>query len=120
MINENHTNTLYNYAVMLDTHVKRKEEAELYYRRAIAVETRHAFALYNLAVLLEERYTNITLKNKLDDNNNINTTNITNNDDDDSLIVNKVINDKKEILNLYERAVVADPKDSTTLADYGR
>lgn len=50
-----HSNTLYNYAVMLDTHLKRKEEAEGLYRRAIDIESRHAYALYNLAVLLEEK-----------------------------------------------------------------
>ena len=48
-------NTLYNYGVMLDTHCKRKSEAESLYRRAIEGEPNHSFALYNLAVLLEEK-----------------------------------------------------------------
>lgn len=52
-----HVNALYNYGVMLDTHCKRKTEAEALYRRAIAGEPKHPFALYNLAVLLEERLT---------------------------------------------------------------
>jgi tetratricopeptide (TPR) repeat protein len=50
-----HVNTLYNYGVMLDMHCKRKDEAESLYRRAIDEEPSHPFALYNLAVLLEER-----------------------------------------------------------------
>ena len=33
-----HANTLYNFAVMLDTHCSRKVEAEELYRQAIAVE----------------------------------------------------------------------------------
>ena len=33
-----HSNTLYNFAVMLDTHCSRKDEAEELYRQAIAVE----------------------------------------------------------------------------------
>jgi tetratricopeptide (TPR) repeat protein len=50
-----HVNTLYNYGVMLDMHCKRKDDAESLYRRAIDEEPSHPFALYNLAVLLEER-----------------------------------------------------------------
>lgn len=50
-----HVNTLYNFGVMLDTHCKRKDDAESLYRRAIHEEPNHPFALYNLAVLLEER-----------------------------------------------------------------
>ena len=48
-------NTLYNLAVMLDTHCERKIEAEALYRRTLQEEPAHTFALYNLAVLLEER-----------------------------------------------------------------
>jgi tetratricopeptide (TPR) repeat protein len=51
----NHTNTLYNYAVLLDTHLKRKDEAEGYYRKTLDLEPKHAYALYNLAVLIEEK-----------------------------------------------------------------
>ena len=40
---------------MLDTHCERKIEAEALYRRALVKEPKHPFALYNLAVLLEER-----------------------------------------------------------------
>eukprot|EP01041_Mallomonas_annulata_P002366 gene2366-4588_t len=49
-----HANTLYNYAVMLDTHCQRKPEAEGLYLRCLETDPRHPFALYNLAVLLEE------------------------------------------------------------------
>ena len=44
-----HANTLYNYAVMLDSKFydrNRRAEAESFYRRAVGVEPRHAFALY--------------------------------------------------------------------------
>lgn len=50
-----HTNTLYNFAVMLDTHCSRKEEAELLYRRCLELDPKHPYALYNLAVLCEEK-----------------------------------------------------------------
>lgn len=40
---------------MFDTHCKRKREAEELYRIALHEEPDHIFALYNLAVLLEER-----------------------------------------------------------------
>jgi hypothetical protein len=50
-----HVNTLYNIAVMFDTHCDRKAEAETMYRRALLEDPVHTFALYNLAVLLEER-----------------------------------------------------------------
>ena len=40
---------------MLDTHCKREGDAESLYRRVIHEEPNHPFALYNLAVLLEER-----------------------------------------------------------------
>jgi hypothetical protein len=36
-VHPKHANTLYNYAVMLDTHLKRKKEAEGLYRRALEV-----------------------------------------------------------------------------------
>lgn len=89
---------------MLDTHLRRKPEAESFYRRALEIEPRHAYALYNLAVLLEERYS-FKLRSAPDNNKN---------DDESDL------NDRKEILSLYQRAVEADPRDSSTLADYGR
>jgi len=102
-----HANTLYNYAVMLDSKFfdrKRRAEAETYvrlpcvcvyiymlqhsntnlqypqhppafhptlfiyiyiyryYRRAVDVEPRHAFALYNLAVLLEDQTAQVELE----------------------------------------------------------
>jgi tetratricopeptide (TPR) repeat protein len=51
----NHANTLYNYAVLLDTHLRRKFDAEAFYRKTLDIEPKHAYALYNLAVLLEEK-----------------------------------------------------------------
>jgi hypothetical protein len=39
---------------MLDSHCNRKNEAEILYRRCLEIEPRHSFALYNIAVLLEE------------------------------------------------------------------
>lgn len=103
-----HANTLYNYAVLLDTHLQRKNEAELLYRRAIEIEPRHAYALYNLAVLLEEKFAN------------------------DGIFLPQVSNaagtmspdavrqKKQEAGLFYQRAAEADPRDATTLADYGR
>ena len=54
-VDPTHVNTLYNIAVMFDTHCDRKTEAETMYRRALLEDPVHTFALYNLAVLLEER-----------------------------------------------------------------
>ena len=88
-----HTNTLYNYAVLLDTHLKRRAEAEQFYRRALELEGKHAFALYNLAVLLEELATQQPQQSE---------------------------EQKREIAALYKKAVEADPRDPATLADYGR
>jgi tetratricopeptide (TPR) repeat protein len=90
---------------MLDTHLKKKQEAELLYRRAILIEPNHGYALYNLAVLLEERYSSALEEAEL------------------ALRSSAFIADespKLEILSLYQRASEADPKDDTTLADYGR
>ena len=90
-ISPKHSNTLYNYAVMLDTHCSRKPEAEILYRTALEVDPRHSYALYNLAVLLEE----IALER----------------DGERS---------KAEIANLYRSASEADPRDPAAAADYGR
>jgi hypothetical protein len=90
---------------MLDTHLKRKPEAEQLYRRALECEPRHAYALYNLAVLLEELYFNA---NKVPQNEGA------------EIIDHMKEVHKEEVLSYYKRAVDADPKDSATLADYGR
>lgn len=104
-----HANTLYNYAVLLDTHLQRKNEAESLYRRAIDIEPRHAYALYNLAVLLEEKYANEGVflpPNSSNSNHNL---------------TPEVIRQRKQEAGLfYQRAAEADPRDATTLADYGR
>jgi len=104
-----HANSLYNYAVMLDTHCKRKAEAEALYRRCIEEEPRHSFALYNLAVLLEEKYTQWEQEVRNEHQNAL--TQSLNND-----IEMKI----KEVSQFYQRAVDADSKDSTTMADCGR
>ena len=116
-----HANSLYNYAVMLDTHLKRKEEAEGLYRRALAVEPRHAYALYNLAVLLEERYST-QLITQAQTSAEIAATmgpNIAAAMEDQELRATDQQR-REEMLALYQRAVEADPRDPTTLADYGR
>ena len=100
-VNPKHSNTLYNYAVLLDTHLKRLPEAESLYRRTLEMEPRHAYALYNLAVLLEDKCFNISDKYP----------NVTD---------EEIETGKQEALQLYKRAVDADPKDATTMADYAR
>lgn len=120
-VHAKHANTLYNYAVMLDTHLKRKPEAEGLYRRALEVEPRHAFALYNLAVLLEERYS-VELIAQAAESAEIASTmgpNIAASMEDPDF-KEKDLKKREEILGLYQRAVEADPRDTTTLADYGR
>lgn len=106
---------------MLDTHLKRKEEAEALYRRALEVEPRHAFALYNLAVLLEERYSG-NLITQAAASAEVAATMGPNiaaaMEDPDFKIKDLVL--RQEILQLYQKAVEADPRDTTTLADYGR
>ena len=133
--NNQHSNTLYNYAVMLDSHCYRKTEAELLYRKTIELEPRHSYALYNLAVLLEDRQHN----NRNKDNNDINnipntstpTTNTNNNKDNKpETTVNESSpspsNDTttssllQEISLFYQRAAENDPDDAVILADYGR
>lgn len=101
-----HTNTLYNYAVLLDTHLKRKEEAEQYYRLTLYIESRHAYALYNIAVLLEEKYFN------------------SHEASDPPMSEEEKIQDKKhkveEVTTFYRRAAESDSKDAATIADFGR
>ncbi len=94
MVSNAHANSLYNYAVMLDTHCDRKLEAEGLYRRALEIEPNHPYALYNLAVLLEDKYKN----NKETQN-------------DDSL---------NEIYRYFKKAFEADPSDPIASADFGR
>jgi tetratricopeptide (TPR) repeat protein len=105
----NHANTLYNYAVMLDSHCGRKEEAEKFYRRCIEVEPRHSFALYNLAVLREE------VLNKL---------RRPAGEAGGSVLVERGDplwdNTAGEVFSFYQRALEADPRDATTMADCGR
>jgi tetratricopeptide (TPR) repeat protein len=95
---------------MLDTHCNRKEEAESLYRRALTEEPRHSYALYNLAVLLEER---------LSHENPIGNTGLTG-EVSRNVLTEMLEERKREIAQLYERAVQADSRDPTTMADYGR
>lgn len=89
---------------MLDTHLQRKPEAEQYYRRALEVEPRHAYALYNLAVLLEEKYAgNDVYKEITDESQRL-----------------AIMDKRQEVCVFYQRAAEADQKDATTLADYAR
>lgn len=109
-----HANTLYNYAVLLDTHLHRKTEAEALYRRAIELEPRHSYALYNLAVLLEEKYANEGIYSPLP-------TTATATAAPTAATTDDTIRQKKQEAGLfYQRAAEADPRDATTLADYGR
>ncbi len=94
-VSPKHANTLYNYGVMLDTHLSRKPEAERLYRRALEEEPRHPFALYNLAVLLEERLSDAA-----------------GGDGAPPLTA--------EVQSFYQRAIDADPRDPHTKADFAR
>jgi hypothetical protein len=81
--------------------MKRKSEAEQFYRSTLTLEPKHAYALYNLGVLLEEKYFN----------------------QKDSNINGTSEMDKKnveEVAFLYRRAAECDARDSNTIADYGR
>ena len=53
-IDPDHANSIYNYAVMLDSGMNSQARAEPLYRRCIEVNPNHSFALYNLAILVEE------------------------------------------------------------------
>jgi tetratricopeptide (TPR) repeat protein len=85
---------------MLDTHCKRKAEAEDMYRRAIVVEPNHAYGLYNLAVLLEEKTSSMKNTGNIDEN--------------------TYQSQMLEVESFYRRAVQVDASDATTMADYGR
>ncbi len=41
--------------MLLDSALHKPAEAEVLYRKVLAIDPRHGYALYNLAVLLEER-----------------------------------------------------------------
>jgi tetratricopeptide (TPR) repeat protein len=129
-VSATHANTLYNYAVLLDSHLKRKDEAEVLYRKCLETQPRHAFALYNLAVLREEIVNNLCHKSSLAKH----AISVLKAKDDSSEETAKeiesqthsVIAEEKEqemltdVSKLYERAVEADSNDFTALADCGR
>lgn len=129
---------------MLDSHLKRKDEAEVLYRRCLETQPRHAFALYNLAVLREEVVNKAIHKSSVskhalqlleakeqtkkdatsnpDQEQNIETETEKEKED----YTASIISDEKEqelltdVSKLYERAVEADSNDFTALADCGR
>lgn len=76
--------------------MKRKTEAEQYYRLTLTLEPKHAYALYNLGVLLEEKYFSQKDMTEVDKKN------------------------VEEVAYLYRRAAECDARDSNTIADYGR
>jgi hypothetical protein len=102
---EKHTNTLYNYAVMLDTHCNRKVEAETLYRKAIQIDANHAYSLYNLAVLLETKELCLKRQRKAMDS---------------KLEILNLKEINQEIYNLYQQAMTADSKDAVIASDCGR
>lgn len=142
-VSATHANTLYNYAVLLDSHLKRKTEAEVLYRKCLETQPRHAFALYNLAVLREEMVNNIIHKSAVSkhallvleaNEKETKEGGASSSPDPNQLEANiekeghvaNVISDEKEqellleVSKLYERAVEADSTDYTALADCGR
>ena len=135
-VSATHANTLYNYAVLLDSHLKRKDEAEVLYRRCLESQPRHAFALYNLAVLREEVVNKAVHKSSVSKHalQVLEATEQTNKDQDQAKQYEKdkeehvatIISEDKEqemlidVSKLYERAVEADSSDFTALADCGR
>jgi tetratricopeptide (TPR) repeat protein len=54
-----HANSIYNYAVLLDSGLGDAARAEAMYRRCLAAAPKHSYALYNLAVLVEEQATEV-------------------------------------------------------------
>ena len=92
---------------MLDTHLDRKPEAESLYRRALEGEPRHPFALYNLAVLLEERYSMTADTTSGDGGKGTSSSS-----EENTLL--------QEVKSLYQRAIDADPRDPHTKADFAR
>lgn len=122
-VTPNHSNTLYNYAVLLDTHLKRREDAEGYYRQTITLEPRHAYALYNIAVLLEEQFVrlqNASPATTTGASNNPNHTSAPSSPSRQSQAEVDLTRRKTEVCDFYRRAAEADPKDANSLADYGR
>lgn len=100
---------------MLDTHCQRKREAEDLYRRALGVEPNHSYALYNLAVLLEDKNTSLTAEFK-----KIQATSQDLAQEEMEKLAREELGRRDEVCELYRRAVEADPRDGTTVADYGR
>jgi tetratricopeptide (TPR) repeat protein len=116
VVDPQHANSLYNYGVMLDTHLKQKDEAEELYRRAIAAAPRHAFACYNLAVLLEERL------ERLDRSQAEQVQRYGKRGDDSDPGSHGFTRQERvrEVVGMYHRACELSPGDATSLSDYGR
>lgn len=123
LMNPNHSNTLYNYSVLLDTCLKNKKKAKLFYNLTLKNDQKHSFALYNYAVLLEEEYFVYNPLSLYDKKNGklLNDEQITMKNIDDSQKNNETkIKKLNKILNYYKQAYENDPKDTMTMADYGR
>ena len=111
---------------MLDTHCQRKEEAEALYRRSLEVEPRHAFALYNLAVLLEEKHVQLEHAEQLANPAlaavaaSVSAASANGPGPAALAWVKEKLGRRNEVCGFYNRAVEADSKDATTAADYGR
>jgi tetratricopeptide (TPR) repeat protein len=105
---------------MLDTHCQRKDEAEERYRQCITVEPRHSYSLYNLAVLLEDKYSKVINTDGDYDALKAVTPKADSRAARRNSEVAEVMKLKEEVCDLYRRAVEADPQDPTTTADYGR
>lgn len=126
MSNRKHVNSLYNYAVMLDTRLGRKQEAELLYRAAIVLDPTHAFSLYNLAVLLEDRLTiALTDKQLCSGKPELDQIEASIFSEQHQLLegreagaANRAM--MEEVGKLYKLAMEMDPKDATIAADCGR
>ena len=85
-----HANSIYNYGVLCDSGLRNQTLAESLYRRCLLVSGgKHSFALYNLAVMLEE-------------------------------VRGGTKEGKAEVNDLFKKAAEAAPRDSVTIADYGR
>jgi len=99
--------------VLLDGPLKRHDDAEAMYRRVLSNDPNHAYALYNLAILLEEglpQAAQSSLSNKQPSKAASTAPN------------NKVAAsaNESEVLSLLERACAAAPDDALSCADLGR
>ena len=100
--------------VLLDGPLKRHKDAEALYRRVLSNDSNHAYALYNLAILLEEGLPPSTSSSSA-------------NKELPSATAATVPkghasagSNEPEVLSLFERACAAAPDDALSCADLGR